>query len=164
MSKAFQVAPRYPTEQSVAATGSYREATLYAGAHRDKATMCLVSTRGKSTPGEPKDRLFCKWEDGQVNVSKFVLQQPHMHALYRNNFNAVDVYNRQALGAGSLCQVLGSKVWWHRVFAGFLSLCETNAYLAYCATVKQVQRQEFQEQLAYELCNFKEDRCRELHP
>ena len=68
--------------------------------------------------------------------------------LYRNHFNAVDVYNKMAVGPSSLQSVVGTKLWWKRVFISFLGLCETNAYLAYCRLVRQVSRYDFRAELA----------------
>jgi hypothetical protein len=77
-----------------------------------------------------------------------------MHELYRCNFNSVDVFNKLALGPNSLCNVLGTKIWWRRVWMGILGVCETNAYLAYCKTVEKIPRHAFREQLAYHLLRF----------
>jgi hypothetical protein len=43
-------------------------------------------------------------------------------------------------------------------------MCETNAYLAYCNTVKQISRHDFREQLAWELCNYDQLHIDDINP
>ena len=73
-----------------------------------------------------------------------------MHELYRSNFNAADVFNKMATGPNSIAKQIGVKVWWKRAFFGFVSLCETNAYLAYnFVTGDKMERPTFKERLAW---------------
>ena len=73
-----------------------------------------------------------------------------MHELYRSNFNAADVSNKMATGSNSIAKQIGIKVWWKRAFFGFVSLCETNAYLAYnYVTGDKMERLTFRERLAW---------------
>ena len=83
-----------------------------------------------------------------------------MHEIYRSNFNAADVYNKYATGPDSLARHIGVAVWWKRAFMGFLSFCETNAYLAYLHTVDaNMTRWMFRERLAYMLEHFGGETC-----
>lgn len=78
-----------------------------------------------------------------------------MHEIYRSNFNAADVYNKYATGPDSLARHIGVAMWWKRAFMGFISFCETNAYLAFLQTVDaNMSRWAFRERLAYMLEHF----------
>ena len=73
-----------------------------------------------------------------------------MHELYRSNFNAADVFNKMATGPNLIARQLVVKVWWKRAFFGFVSLCETNAYLAYYyITEDSMDWLSFRERLAW---------------
>ena len=73
-----------------------------------------------------------------------------MHELYRSNLNAADVFNKMAIRPNSIGRQIGVKVWWKRAFFGFVSLCETNAYLAYnYVTGDKMERLTFRERLAW---------------
>jgi hypothetical protein len=54
-----------------------------------------------------------------------------MHALYRNNFNPVDVMNRLSQGLGFLCSAWSTYNVRHRLFTASQSTCATNAYSAW---------------------------------
>ena len=77
-----------------------------------------------------------------------------MFELYRSNFNSIDVFNRLATGPLSMVHAIGTQVWWKRALFGFISMCEANAYLAYCHTVEGISRHEWRERLGYELVRF----------
>ena len=78
-----------------------------------------------------------------------------MHKIYHSNFNAADVYNKYATGPDSLAHHICVAVWWKRAFIGFISFCETNAYLAYLYMVDtNMIRCMFREHLAYMLEHF----------
>jgi hypothetical protein len=47
-------------------------------------------------------RTWRGWRDGKIHVAKYDLPQPHILWLYRNHFNTVDVFNKQAVGPQSL--------------------------------------------------------------
>lgn len=51
--------------------------------------------------------------------------------MYRESFSRVDVFNKLALGPHSVHKAYSTKLWTFKVFLGFLSMAETNAYLAY---------------------------------
>lgn len=53
-------------------------------------------------------RFHRKWVSGAVQCDKYELEQPDMHALYRINFNSVDVFNKYATGPNSLTNVVGT--------------------------------------------------------
>ena len=77
-----------------------------------------------------------------------------MHSLYRGKFNAIDVFNKQAVGGHSLVNVWGTKTWWVKVLASFIGMCETNAYLAYKHCVENIPRYAFREKLAHQLIHW----------
>ena len=73
-----------------------------------------------------------------------------MHELYRSKFNTSDVFNKMATVPNSVAKQIGVKVWWKRAFFGFVSLCETNAYLAYNYVIGvKMERLTFRERLAW---------------
>jgi hypothetical protein len=109
------------------------ERPVLAGAHMDKKPLLLCATCSTSLPGEPKVRYRSRLHNGVVEKSTYTLEQPQMHALYRANFNAVDMFNRMSLAPGSLVEVWQTPRAWHRVFAGVLSFIETNAFFAFNA-------------------------------
>lgn len=127
---------------------------VFAAAHCDKQPTFIVGTRGKSTPGKTAVRTFRGFADGKVIKKQYELPQPHILELYRENFNAIDVFNKIGVGVDSLCHFVGTKVWWKRAFFGFVSICETNAYLAYTQSVENISRLEFRERLGYALVRF----------
>lgn len=75
---------------------------LWAAAHCDKQPTCVVATRGTTKPGPVAHRTWRGWRDGKIHVAKYDLPQPHIIWLYRNHFNTVDVFNKQAVGPQSL--------------------------------------------------------------
>ena len=55
-----------------------------------------------------------------------------------------------ATGPNSIARQIGVKVWWKRAFFGFVSFCETKAYLAYnYITGDKMERLTFREGLAW---------------
>ena len=72
-------------------------------------------------------------------------------AVYRSNFNAIDRLNKETFGRSSLCEAIGTKSWWKRVWMGLLAMLVTNAYHAYAKPWEKkagIDRFEFAEQLA----------------
>ena len=104
---------------------------VFAGGHMDKAPLLLCATTGTSLPGEKKVRYRSKLVHGNLVKSKYELEQPNMHALYRKYFNAVDRFNKASMQPGTLPDVWQTKSAWHRLFAATVSWMETNAFLAY---------------------------------
>lgn len=129
--------------------------TFYAGAHMDKKALTLVGDCGMTIPGPAKTRHRYKYQGGQVVHSTWSLEQPHMHAVYRENFNAIDQINRAALGDKSLANGLQTKIWWKKVALCMLSLSVHNAYMGYARPWRtgrySVARSDFIDKLASEL-------------
>lgn len=148
MRREFAVKPRFAP---LPPPGGWPKYTLFAASHCDKKPCHLVATRGTSNPGCSKTRWFRMFRDGEIVATRYLLDQPHFHELYRNNFNAVDVYNKQACGPTSLINVLGTKSWWKRVWVTLLCMAETNAYLAYCHMHGKISRAKFREELSRQL-------------
>lgn len=78
--------------------GEGKELQVYACGHRDKKPMLLVASCGLLLPGPKRTRHRYKYNRGQLVHQKWTLDQPHMFAVYRANFNAVDRMNKMALG------------------------------------------------------------------
>ena len=73
-----------------------------------------------------------------------------MHELNKSNFNGADIFNKMATGPNSIARQIGVKVWWKRAFFGFVSICETNAYLAYkYITGDKLEQLTFREKLPW---------------
>lgn len=66
-----------------------------------------------------------------------------MHSIYRSKFNAVDLFNRDALGPLSVQYAVSTKSWYRRLFLALVGMSETNAMLAYRKAKGKVQRYEW---------------------
>ena len=71
---------------------------FFAGGHQDKKRLHLIATCGTSLPGESRTRYRRDMVDGTIVRQQYTLEQPNMHSIYRSQFNAVDLFNREALG------------------------------------------------------------------
>ena len=145
MKKTFDAEPRFGGQPP---PSGWPQVQLFAASHCDKKPCHLIATRGSSIPGKQKIRYHRRFENGNLVAQRYTLQQPVFHELYRNNFNAVDVFNRQAIGPNSLINVVGTKVWWKRVLITLLGMAETNAYLAFCHLHGKISRFEFRKRLS----------------
>ena len=110
---------------------SGKKRKLYAGGHMGKAPLVLVASCSTSLPGEPQVRHRSFFANGEVQRNQYQPAQPKMHALYRKNFNAVDVSNRLAEGPNCLSDAWRTRQVLHRLVAASLSTCVTNAYQAW---------------------------------
>ena len=99
--------------------------------HRDKKPMLIISTCGLTLPGPVRRRDRYLWKDGAIVHRTWRLEQPHMMAVYRANFNAVDRLNKETFGRASLCEAIGTKSWWKKVWFGLLAMSTSNAYHAF---------------------------------
>lgn len=104
---------------------------VYGSVHMDTQPMVLVHTTGLSTPGQARIRKWAKYKKGFIIKRKYVLNQPHVHAIYRAGFSAVDIFNKMSLGPNSIQKAYKTKQWTHRMFLAFLSFAVTNAYLCH---------------------------------
>jgi hypothetical protein len=73
---------------------------VFAGGHMDRAPLVLVASCSTSLYGGTKRRYRSRLVGREQERVVHTLEQPKMHALYRNNFNAVDVMNRLSQGPG----------------------------------------------------------------
>jgi hypothetical protein len=62
---------------------------------------------------------------------RYELQQPEVHAAYRESFSRVDVFNKLALGPSSIQDSYQTRSWSFKFFLCCVAMAETNAYLAY---------------------------------
>ena len=124
---------------------------IVAMCHRDKKPMTLVASCGLTLQGPSRVRHWYTWEKGAIVHRAWTLEQPHLMAVYRSNFNAIDQLNKETFGRSSLCEAIGTKSWWKRVWMGLLAMSVTNAYHAYAKPWEKkasIDRFEFAEQLA----------------
>lgn len=111
--------------------GEGREVRLLAMGHRDKKPMLVVGTAGLLVDGPPRVRNRYKYQDGEVVHQQWIMTQPHMMAVYRANFNAIDVLNKMSLGRQSVVTAVGTRTWWKRVMMALVSMSALNTYHAW---------------------------------
>ena len=104
---------------------------MYASAHRDIQPMILVHTCYSSNPGEERTRHWRGIVNGEFVRKTYKLQQPQVHQVYRESFSRVDVFNKLALGPGSVQDSYQTRSWTFKFFLCCVSMAETNAFLAY---------------------------------
>jgi len=68
---------------------------------------------------------------GELRKSRYTLDQPQMHAMYRGKFNVVDLFNKASGQPGTLRDTWRTKKVHKRLFAASISWIETNASLAF---------------------------------
>lgn len=139
------------TEVTLGWQGEGATVPFWAMCHRDKKPMMLVASCGMTLPGPNRVRHRYLWDKGSIVHRTWTLVQPHLMAVYRSNFNAIDRLNKETFGRSSLCEAIGTKTWWKRVFFGLLAMSTTNAYHAYAnpwGSRTAMDRFEFVEQLA----------------
>ena len=77
--------------------------TIYASNHMDKQPLVLVHTCATSLPGDSRLRIWRpSRRTGACVPRTYLLEQPRCHAEYRNNYSAVDICNKVALGPSSV--------------------------------------------------------------
>lgn len=84
---------------------------------------------------------------------RYTATQPHMHDVYRKNFNAIDLFNRSCFGIFSMQFAIMTKSWTRRMFLAMLGMCETNAQNAYKKVVGPVERYTWLTMLSDKLIN-----------
>ncbi len=117
----------------------------------DRKPMLLVSTASTSDMGNVATRRKRGRTTDEPPTYEF--DQPLMHSTYRRYFNAVDLFNRDALGQQSLQFAFRSRSWYRRMFMAILGFCETNALMAYRYEVGPCDRYEWLAQLSHALLN-----------
>lgn len=92
--------------------------------------MVLVHTTGTSLEGTTRDRVYRFWDSSvqQYKSNKYLLEQPDVHARYREAFSKIDILNKTAVGHGSLTRHIQTTRWKERYFYGLLSLSVSNAW------------------------------------
>ena len=77
--------------------------SLLAAADKDKQPMALLGSAGCSSEGQAKIRHFTTIRaDGTYFVREAVLNQMHIHELYRSGFNTLDKHNAYRQGGNSV--------------------------------------------------------------
>lgn len=104
--------------------------------------LSLIATRGMSTYGAVAKHRFKTLQDDVLRVKIYKLPQPHLHAMYRKHYKVMDIFNKVCFGSNSLCNIIGTKMWWKTLFWGLIGACDTNAYLAYVKVVQCMGRRE----------------------
>ena len=66
--------------------------------------------------------------------------------MYRKGFNTLDVFNRMAVGSGSIKDGITNYKDWRTVFTASVSMCVTNAYHAFIAVCPEQAQQLATEQ------------------
>ena len=121
--------------------------------------MLITSTCGLTQPGPFKHRDCYLWKDSEIVHHTWRLEQPHMMAAYRANFNAVDRLSKETFGRASLCEAIGTKSWWKKVWFGLLAMFTSDAYHAFgqpwTTQVETMDRFEFIVSIANQLLTNK---------
>ena len=106
--------------------------SVVAAADRDKQPMTLIATGGTTLMGESMVRHYPVMRaDGTTEVRTAIFEQWHVHALYRKNFNALDMHNAKRQGGTSFEDTWKTHRWWLRDFQMLFGMSEVNAYLAW---------------------------------
>jgi len=103
---------------------------IYAAGHKDKQPLVLCASCGTSLQGaesQAQDQAGA----GELRKSRYTLDQPQMHAMYRGKFNVVDLFNKASGQPGTLQDTWRTKKVHKRLFAASISWIETNASLAF---------------------------------
>ena len=101
---------------------------FYAMCHRERKPVLIISTCGLTIPGPVKCRDHYLSKDGAIVHRTWRLEQPHMMAVYWANFNAVDRFKKETFRRTSLCEAIGTKSCWKKVWFGLLAMFTFNAY------------------------------------
>lgn len=104
---------------------------IFAGAHMDKQPLLLCASTGTSLPDDRKVRNRAVFRDGEIQRDTYYLDQPEMHATYRQNFNTVDKFNRHSGQPGTLPDTWQTTDCRKRLFATSWSWIDTNAQVAW---------------------------------
>ena len=76
--------------------------TFFAGAFMDKIPLLLVGSCETSTLADEVERDKTEWMAGAFRTTMYKVRMPKMHDTYRQNFNGVDLFNRDYMGTYSL--------------------------------------------------------------
>ena len=104
---------------------------VYAGGPRERRPLHLIATCGTSLPGEWRTRYRHDMVAGAIVRRTYTLEQPVMHSIYRSKFNAVDLFNRDAMGPLSVQHAVKTRSWYRRLFMAVVGMSHPNAVLAY---------------------------------
>ena len=104
--------------------------SLLAAVDMDKQPMALLGTAGTTTMGEAMVRRYTTTRaDGLQGFIDRTLEQWHIHAVYRKNFNVIDMHNAKRQGGTSFEDTWKTKRWWLRDFQVLFAMSEVNAFL-----------------------------------
>ena len=105
---------------------------LYAAVHVDNNPMAMLCTTGRTDLVETvtRKRTYRDALTGQVVPWSGQSTMPQAIKWYRSGFNAVDIFNKLAVGPNS-CATLVSQSETHKMFRAFLAMTKTNGFCAY---------------------------------
>ena len=83
-----------------------RKVTVQAAGHNKKVPLLLVGTHSSLLPGTDHVKM---WQtnnaDGTTQYHQKRTQQPHMHQMYRDHMNHVDLHNKLRQGVVSMADI-----------------------------------------------------------
>jgi hypothetical protein len=103
---------------------------VLAAIDKDKQPMSLIGTAGSTSTGKTLTRNFTvRKATGEYFVRQAILEQWHIHEIYRACFNAIDKHNSKRQGTRSFEDTWKTFTWWVRDFQVLFGMSEVNAYL-----------------------------------
>ena len=100
---------------------------ILAAGHMDKQPMLLAATYGTDQEGPIQDRIRHKLgNDGIMHSKRFKLPQPHVHWIYRNKFNMIDLFNKTRHASNGIEFVVHTKSYIFHLFIIVLNFARVN--------------------------------------
>lgn len=142
---------------------SWRDFSNTKAAKSEGKLKMFIATAGSNARGE--DHVKKRYSADGKRV-EFKVQRPQIVVEYYNSANAIDVHNHLRQGGLNLEEAWRTETWWMRLYATFVGMIETNAYLAYSRLHPRADRdpshdishRRFTDTLAYALCHNTFDR------
>ena len=130
----------------------------------DKKEMLVACSCRTTDVAPPADRIRNKYKDGAVRRIKYTVEQRDCHAFYRQHFNAIDIFNRLALGPGTVASSWvtknGRQAVLKRFFMYTLACIETNAFKCHTSFTQEqdLSRRAWKVKLGDALIKFGKDK------
>ena len=138
---------------------------------KDRKLKTFIATSGITTPAQTQalKRRFRKAQPEDNTDSpcvRYFIEVPHPSIVehYFNTANAIDIHNHLRQGGLELERRWRTLTWWHRAFATFIAICETDAYLAFLhfhpnkAVTVNLTHEKFTSELCMQLLQIDSER------
>ena len=155
----------YPRKRAHATLQANIEGHKYiAVGWKDRKRKTFIATSGITTPAQTQAlKRKAQPEDNTDSpcVRYFIeVPCPSIVEHYFNTANAIDVHNHLCQGGLELERRWRAQRWWHRAFATFIVICETDAYLVFLhfhpnkAVTVNLKHEKFTRELCMQLLQF----------